>query len=89
MVRYLRNCEINMFTFKNRKIQQVRSSYFVTLPLDWIRSNEIKKSDPVRIELLEDGNLKICPAPKSDQGYQGTGAPTVTTLLRKCDGYEK
>ena len=50
---------------------------------EWIKSNEMKKSDPVQIELLEDGNLKICPAPKSDQGYQVTGALT-TTSKEKC-----
>jgi hypothetical protein len=59
--------------FKNRKLQQVRNSFFVLLPLDWIKSNEMEKSDPVRIELLGDGNLKIGPVPKSDQGSQGTG----------------
>jgi hypothetical protein len=75
--------------FKTRKLQQVRNSFFVLLPLDWIRSNEMEKSDPVRIELLEDGNLKIGPAPKSDQGYKGTGTPTTTTVLRRCAGDEE
>ncbi len=69
-----------MLRFKNKKIQQVRGSFFVPLPNDWITSNEMKKSDPVRIELLEDGNLKICPVPKSDQGYNGTETPTATIV---------
>jgi hypothetical protein len=49
-----------MLIFGNRKVQQVHKSYLVYLPTEWIKSNGIKKSDPVRIELLDDGNLKIC-----------------------------
>jgi antitoxin component of MazEF toxin-antitoxin module len=75
--------------FKSRKLQQVRNSFFVLLPPDWIKSNEMKKSDPVRIELLEDGNLKISPVPKSDQGSKGTGTPTATTVLRRSVGHEE
>jgi len=66
-----------MLIFGNRKVQQVRGSFFVPLPPEWIKSNEMRKSDPVRIELLDDGNLKICPVPKSGQGSKGTGAPTT------------
>ncbi len=69
--------------FKNRKLQQVRNSFFVLLPPDWIKSNEMKKSDPVRIELLNDGSLKIAPVPKSDQGSVGTGTLTTTTAQRR------
>jgi antitoxin component of MazEF toxin-antitoxin module len=61
-----------MFYFKNKKVQQVRGSFFVPLPPEWITSNEMKKSDPVRIELLNDGSLKICPVPKSNLGSTGT-----------------
>jgi hypothetical protein len=78
-----------MFRFKNKKIQQVRGSFFVSLPSEWITNNEMKKSDQVRIELLEDGNLQICPVPQSDQGSKGTGTPTTTTVLRRCAGYGK
>jgi phosphate uptake regulator len=77
-----------MLRFKNKKLQQVRSSFFVPLPGEWITSNEIKKSDPVRIELLEDGNLKIAPVSQSDQGSKGTGTPTATTVQRRSAGNE-
>jgi antitoxin component of MazEF toxin-antitoxin module len=78
-----------MLKFKNRKVQQVRGSFFIPLPPEWITSNGIKKSDPVRIELLNDGSLKICPVPKSDQGSQGTGTPTATIIQRRSAGYGK
>jgi len=77
-----------MFRFKNKKIQQVRGSFFISLPSEWIKSNEMKKSDQVRIELLEDGNLHICPVPQSDQGSKGTGTPTTTVVQRRSAGYD-
>jgi hypothetical protein len=73
-----------MFLFKNRKLQQVRGSFFVPLPTEWIKSNEMKKSDPVKIELLDDGNLKICPVPQSGQGSKGTRVPTAMTDQEMC-----
>jgi hypothetical protein len=78
-----------MFYFKNKKVQQVRGSFFVPSPPEWITSNEMKKSDPVRIELLNDGSLKICTVPKSDQGSTGAGTSTATTVQRRSAGYEK
>jgi hypothetical protein len=77
-----------MLIFGNRKVQQVRGSFFVPLPPEWITSNEMKKSDPVRIELLNDGSLRIVPAPKSDPGSTGTGTPTATTAQRRSAGYD-
>jgi hypothetical protein len=74
--------------FKNRKLQQVRTSFSITLPLEWVISNELKKSDPVSLELLEDGNLKIRPVPQSDQGSKGTGTPTTTVVQRRSAGYD-
>lgn len=69
-----------MFVFKNRKLQQVKGSFFVPLPPEWVRCNGMKKSDPVRIILLDDGNLKICPIPQPGQGSKGIEAPTTTML---------
>jgi phosphate uptake regulator len=69
-----------MLIFGNRKVQQVRGQYFVPLPPEWIRTNSMKKSDPVKIVLLDDGNLKICPVPITRQDEKGTEAPTATTL---------
>lgn len=56
-----------MLIFWGRKVQQIRGSFFIPLPPQWIKSNEIKKSDRIRIELLEDGSLKICPVPQSSK----------------------
>jgi phosphate uptake regulator len=64
-----------MLDFGTRKLQQVRGSYFVPLPPNWITSNSMKKSDPVSIVLLDDGNLKVSPVPITRQDEKGTGAP--------------
>jgi|GEM_PF-820933 len=73
-----------LLIFKNRKLQQVRGSYFIPLPPDWIKSQEMKKSDPVTIELTDDGCLKICPVPQSGQGSKGTEAPATRPFKEMC-----
>jgi|GEM_PF-5593855 phosphate uptake regulator len=54
--------------FKNKKIQQIRTLFSVTLPVEWVRSNQIKKGDFVEIVPINDKNLKISPVPKSGAG---------------------
>jgi len=63
-----------MLIFGNRRVQQIRKSYLVYLPMEWIKSNGIKKSDQVRIELLDDGNLKIC------LDHQRSSVSTITLI---------
>jgi phosphate uptake regulator len=74
-----------MLIFGNRKVQQVRGSFFVPLPPEWIKSNEMKKSDPVRIELFEDGNLKICLVSQSDSGSKWTEHLDKDYIRRSVD----
>jgi len=47
--------------FGLRKVQIINGSQFVSLPRVWTRTNKIEKGDSVRIDLLEDGSLKILP----------------------------
>jgi phosphate uptake regulator len=42
-----------------RKIQKYGSTILVSLPIDWIRDNELEKGDKVEISELPDGSLKI------------------------------
>ena len=65
-------------------MQQVRGSYFVPLPPEWVNSKGMKKSDPVRIELTGDECIKICPIPQFDQGSKGTGAPAARPFKEMC-----
>ncbi len=47
--------------FGLKKVQVINESQFVSLPRIWTRTNNIEKGDFVRIDLLEDGSLKIFP----------------------------
>ena len=47
--------------FGLRKVQIINGSQFVSLLRVWTRTNKIEKGDSVRIDLLEDGSLKILP----------------------------
>ncbi len=45
-----------------RRVQRLGDSSFVNLPAIWTKQNDIGKGDRVRIEIQEDGSLKISPA---------------------------
>jgi phosphate uptake regulator len=74
---------IKMMTFRTRKLQQVKGSFFVPLPPEWVHSNSMKKSDPIEIVLLDDGNLKISPVPQPGQGIEGT-VGAADHSLKEC-----
>lgn len=51
---------------ETRKIQvSGGSSYIVSLPKEWIKSNNIQKNDPVRLDIQQDGTLLINPNTES------------------------
>lgn len=59
-------CLINSFTFMklkltNRKITRLSYSYFVSLPMGWVRGIGLKKGDIIEPTLLEDGSLLLKP----------------------------
>lgn len=66
-----------MLVFRDRKLQQVRGSYLLPLPPEWIRSNSMRKSDLIRIEMLNDGSIKLSPVPVTRQDENGTGLPNT------------
>jgi phosphate uptake regulator len=59
---------LDIMKFKNKKVQQIRTSFSVTLPVEWVRSNQMKKGDFVEIVSIDDENLKISHVPKSGAG---------------------
>ena len=53
-----------------RKVQLTGgSSYVVTLPKEWITSNEIKKNDPIGLTIQHDGSLLISPRIEEKQNF--------------------
>jgi phosphate uptake regulator len=45
-----------------RKTVQIKSTFYVAVPLIWAESNKLRKHGEVMIELDEDGSLRLKPA---------------------------
>ena len=52
------------FNFGKRKIQKVRYSFLIPLPIDWVNSMKLGKGNLLEIEMQEDYSLKITPVPQ-------------------------
>lgn len=49
-----------------RRIQQQRESYYVSLPISWIKTNKLQRYDEVTVELMSDGSLRISKSVEND-----------------------
>jgi antitoxin component of MazEF toxin-antitoxin module len=49
-----------------RKIQHIHGSAFVSLPVAWIRTHRLRKGDRVRIDVMDDGKLRMSPMNEGD-----------------------
>jgi antitoxin component of MazEF toxin-antitoxin module len=68
---------INMaFNFGHRKIQKIRYSFMVPLPVDWVKNLNLGKGNSLKIEMLDDHSLRITPDLQARQDSEGTGEPT-------------
>jgi bifunctional DNA-binding transcriptional regulator/antitoxin component of YhaV-PrlF toxin-antitoxin module len=66
-------------TSEQRKIQKVRYTYQLSIPVRWIRNMKIVKGDTFDIEIKEDNTLRITPAPQVRQNPEGTGSSHLPT----------
>ena len=62
--------------FGNRKIQKVRYSFLIPLPVQWINSMRLGKGYLVKIEMQDDHSLRMTPVPQTHQDSEGTREPT-------------
>lgn len=60
------------FKFESRKIQNVRYSYLLPLPVSWVKNMKISKGDSLSIEMQEDNSLRITVVPEAHQDSAGT-----------------
>lgn len=44
-----------------RKIQQQRESFYVSLPVSWIKANGLHRYDRIVVELMGDGSVRLTP----------------------------
>lgn len=45
--------------FKPRKVVRMNYSFVITLPQEWIHSNNLKQGDKINPELTENGDLLL------------------------------
>lgn len=67
------------FNFGHRKIQKVRYSFMVPLPVDWVKNMRIGKGDSLKIEMQEDKSLRITPILGACPDYTVTRSSTPST----------
>ncbi|MCL5873756.1 MAG: AbrB/MazE/SpoVT family DNA-binding domain-containing protein [Candidatus Thermoplasmatota archaeon] len=51
--------EINEVGRFERRVQQQRESYYVSLPISWIKTNGLRRYDEVIVEIMSDGSLRV------------------------------
>lgn len=73
-----------IFNFGNRKIQKIRYSFLIPLPVDWIKNMNVYKGDTMKVEMQEDYSLRITPVPQARQDSEGTKGSTPSQLKRGC-----
>ena len=44
-----------------RRATRIHTTLYVALPLDWAKANGIDRYSDIRIELMQDGTLKLIP----------------------------
>ena len=64
------------FNFGQRKIQKIRYSFMIPLPVDWIKNMNIGKEGSLKIEMQDDQSLRMTPVPQTRQDSEGTREPT-------------
>lgn len=67
-----------MFSFGKRKVQKVRYTYLLPLPVYWVANMKIDKGDVLNIEMQDDHSLRITPIPEARQDSTGIRTETPT-----------
>lgn len=76
------------FSFGYRKVQKVRYSYHVQLPVQWVKNMNIEKGSRLNMELLDDYSLRITPIPQARQDSEGTGSATPSQLKEEVSAWK-
>lgn len=49
------------FSFGQRRIQKVKYTYSLPIPVDWVRNMKLNKGDALNIVMEDDNSLRIIP----------------------------
>lgn len=55
------------FKFSGRRIVKMNQSYFVILPISWVRHHALQKGEELTPHMNQKGELVLCPATKKAQ----------------------
>ena len=76
-----------VLNFGFRKLQKVRHSYLLPMPVDWIRTIHAGKGYKLRIEMMEDCSLRITPGSGNRQEPQNPEAYHQSIERDVCHEY--
>src|SRR5918995_755508 len=73
-----------------RRLQKIGSSTLISLPANWVRQNQLKKGDTIRMELGNDNSIAIIPSNDGNGVIRGFGidypAREVDILINQLFG---
>lgn len=73
-----------------RRLQKIGSSTLVSLPVNWVRQNQLKKGDTIQMELKSDNSLAILTSQDKNEIIRGFGidypARVVDILINQLFG---
>jgi phosphate uptake regulator len=73
-----------------RRLQKIGSSILISLPANWVRQNQLKKGDTIRMELGNDNSIAIIPSNDGNGIIRGFGidypARVVNILINQLFG---
>jgi phosphate uptake regulator len=73
-----------------RRLQKIGSSTLISLPANWVRQNQLKKGDTIRMELGNDNSIAIIPSNDGNGVIRGFGidypARVVDILINQLFG---
>lgn len=77
-----------IFNFSTRKVQKVRYSYLVPLPVQWAKNMKLRKGDSLRIEMEDDYSLRITPVLQARQDSERTESTTPSQLKEEVSAWK-
>lgn len=64
-----------------RRLQKIGSSILISLPANWVRQNQLKKGDTIRMELGNDNSIAIIPSNDGNGIIRGFGIDYPTRVV--------
>ena len=53
-----------VLNYRTKKLAKINYTYLVSLPVDWVYHNKLRKGDTIQLKLNKDGTITIAPLNK-------------------------